>query len=90
MGLLDVFKKIGGLLKKAWGLIEKAGLSDEVVDIAQHWVKVAEEKYVDNAQRREWIVSILKAKGINEGVARVAVELALKLAKKELDKIDGE
>ncbi len=81
------FRSIGGFLKKGWSLMQASGLTDEIVGIALNWVRVAESKYVDNAEKREYVVSILKARGIPEGVARGAVELAVKILKDELKKI---
>lgn len=87
MGLGAFFKKIGSFISKIWGAAEKLGLTDELVKIALGWVKVADEKYVDNAEKREWVVGILKAKGIPESIARLAVELAVRAFKSELDKL---
>lgn len=78
------FSSFGSVLKQGFVYAQDKGLTDEVTKQALLWVRVAATKYTDDAQKREWVVGILVAKGIPEGVARVAVELALAFAKKEL------
>ena len=57
--LSGAFGKIGSLLKQAWHLAEKAGLDDELLGFALKYIRIADMKFVDNAQRREWVVKQL-------------------------------
>jgi hypothetical protein len=82
------FKSVGKVLGKALSLAAKVGLDDAVVALALKWVKVADQKYVSNPEKREWVVSILVQRGIPERIARIAVELALGLLKDELKKFE--
>lgn len=84
--LSTLFKKVKTVLQKAWELLEKAGLNDEVLEFTLKYVRAAETKFLDNTERREWVVKVLVDHKIPEGVARMAVELAVRLLKKELDK----
>ncbi len=83
------FSKFG---KVIWGALEQAGikgLSDELVDVAKAWVKVAAQQQLDNTQKREFVVKAVAAKfpAIPESIIRLAVELAVQAVKKELEKI---
>lgn len=85
-----VFASSQSLVKKAWALVENAGINDDVLAFAMKWVRAAESKYVDNAEKREWVVALLKAQlKLPESVARLAVELAVRLVKAELAKVGG-
>ena len=85
---MNIFKKILGiaksLLDKALVLAKDSGLSDEVVDLALRWVRVAAVQFVDNVERREFVVKTLVDRGIPESISRLAVELAYRLYKKEI------
>jgi len=86
---MSFFSKIGeffgGLIKKAFNVATSSGLTDELVAKALVWVKAAAVKFVDNAAKREWAVAQLVKAKIPESIARLAVELAVQLFKKELD-----
>ena len=91
---MNPFKAVGAWLKKAgslvWHALEAAGvkgLSDEVVALALIWVKDAARQGLDNDQKRAWVVQQLVNKRVPESIARLAVELAVQLAKKELAKV---
>lgn len=91
---MNFFKKVGRWFKNAGSLIWQAleaagirGLTDEIVALALIWVKEAAKKELDNAGKREWVVQQLVAKKVPESIARLAVELAVRLAKKELEKV---
>jgi hypothetical protein len=89
MNFLVFLKPIGALLKKAFKLAVEVGVTDELIDLALKWARVAESKFVDNAEKREFVVKMLVAKtGVPESIARLAVELAMRLLKKELQKLD--
>ena len=81
MSFFSAFKSI---LSKAFGLVKAAGLTDELVQLALKHVRIANDKFVDPAEKREFVVAFLQRRGIPEIVARIAVELAYKIYKKEV------
>jgi len=87
MGFKAFFGSLIGVLKKAWDLAEKAGLDDNIIQFALKYVRTAQTKYLDNNERREWVVRALVDHKVPEGVARLATELAVKLLKDELAKV---
>lgn len=82
MAWTDVFKKIGSALKRGLGFVEKY-VTDENIELALGWARVAASKYADNTTRREFVVSILMTRGVPENIARIAVEIAVGLLKRE-------
>ena len=83
MSFFGFFKRIGTLVKRALSVVQEL-IPEETLALAVVWVRVAASKYVDNTARREFVVNILVNKGIPESIARLAVELAVQLAKREL------
>lgn len=85
---MNLFKRLFGGVKsfvdRVIGLI-RAHVPDEVLARAIQYVEAAALKFVDNSQRREWAVKQLVDRGIPESIARLAVELAVQLVKKELN-----
>ena len=79
---VSFWKKLGGLLKAGLKFAVERGLTDEIVKIALALVKIAGNKFVDNTERREFVVAALVKKGIPESIARIAVEIAVQLWKK--------
>ena len=77
------FSKVGGLLKKVWSVIEEVGVDDEILQYALDRIREADAKYVDNAERREWVVEKLMSTKIPESFARLVTEMAFQLYKKE-------
>lgn len=77
------FGKLAGLIK----LAKANGLTEEVVVLAEQWVKVAATKVISDGAKREFVVGVLISKGVPESIARLAVELAYQALKDELDKI---
>ena len=88
MSFFSFLKPLGALLKKAFNLAVDAGLTNDIVDLALKWVRVAQSKFTEDAKKREFVVKMLVSKGIPEGIARIAVELAVRLLKRELDKLE--
>ena len=86
-GVKSVFAKVESALETAFRYAKEAGLTDAIVQQALPYIRMASAKYVDNVQRREWVVTALVVKGVPEGVARIAVELAYKLYQSELAKL---
>ena len=83
MSFFGFFRRIGVLVKKALGLVEEL-VSEQTLALAVVWVRVAAGKFLDNAKRREFVVEILMARGVPESVARLAVELAVRIVKQDL------
>ena len=81
------FKKIGGFAVHALAVAGANGLTDDLVHTALTWVRVAARKELNNTAKREWVIAILVNKRVPESVARLAVELAVQLLKKELAKV---
>lgn len=82
-----VGKGIGKLAKLAYGYAENLGLDDDIIGLALKYVKLAEASYVDNVEKREFVVGLLKKAfpQLPESVLRYAVETAFQLLKHELD-----
>lgn len=80
--IAEFFKGLGHLLAKALGIV-KDHITEEQLAHAIALVKEAEAKFLDNALRREFVIKALMAIGLSENYARMAVELALSLVKKE-------
>ncbi len=83
MFLWNWIKALGGLIKKALGYAAKAGLTDEVMKKALELVRQAAEQFADNTERREFVIAALMRLGLPERLARLAVELAVMIWKKE-------
>ena len=83
-----IFKPILSVLEVAWNFVKAAGLNDEVIELALKLVKTADMKFIDNIERREWVVSVLRKRGLPEGVARIAVEFAYRIYKAKKAKVD--
>ena len=85
MFIWDWIKHLGTLVGNGLKTAHQRGLDEKVVELALQWAKVAAEKFVENADRREFVVKMLTTKGIPESVARLAVEIAVQLIKSEQD-----
>ena len=84
-----MFGKIKSLAQKAWHLAELAGVNDELIAFALKWIRVANKKFVDTKERREFVVQLLLNRKIPESVARLVVEMAFQIYKREVtDKIE--
>ena len=88
MAFFNFLRPLGALLKKAFSLAVDTGLTNDLVELALKWARVAQSKFTDNAKKREFVVKMLIAKGVPEGIARIAVELAVRLLKKELARLE--
>ena len=84
MNILKFFKS---LVTTAIRLAKASGLTDDVIKIALKYVKLANDKYVDNSASREYVVDVLMRRGLPESIARIAVELAYRLYKDQLAKV---
>lgn len=84
MAFLDIFRSLGRLLSKAFNIVKASGLTDELIDIALKYVRIAATKVADDSAKREWVVEAIKSRGIPGSIARIAVELAYQLYKREV------
>lgn len=85
MGFKSFFSGFGKLIKKAFGYAKSLGLTDDLVQLALKHVRIANDRFVDNEMKREWVVERLVAAGIKESIARLAVELAYRVYRKEVE-----
>ena len=89
MNFLSFFKPFASLLKKAFNLAVEVGVTDDLIDLALKWARVAETKFVDNEKKRAFVLKMLVAKtGLPESICALALELAIRLLKKELKQLD--
>lgn len=83
------FGKVKTLAQKAWHLATLARVNDEILAFALKWIRVANHKFIDNGERREFVVQLLLNRKVPESVARLCVEMAFQIYKKEVsDKIN--
>lgn len=87
--MLGLFKRLfgglGRLIGKALQSAFVRGLSDTVVSAALGYVRTAASQLPDNDARREWVVQqLVRHLKIPESIARIAVELAVRLYKDEI------
>ena len=92
---MSFFSKVGGYLSQFVGLVKKAfvaaasnGLTDKLIADTLVLVKAAALKYVDSADRRNYVIGQLVKRGVPESIARLAVELAVQLFKKEVAELE--
>lgn len=83
MNLGSIFRWLGKVAKKAFGYAQAAGLDDVLINRALGLVREAAGSDLDNAGKREWVVKALVALGVKESIARLAVELAFQIFKKQ-------
>ena len=84
-GIGGFFKQAGKLLTKAWSAANDAGLDDAVIAWALPLVRAASQKFVDNEQKRQWVIAALVARfKIPTRIAALAVELAYNLYRNEI------
>ena len=88
MFLVDFFKGIGHFLAKTFGLVKKL-VPEEQLAQAIELVRQAADKFVDNADRRRWVIAeIQQLFHLPESVARLIVELAVQHVKADvIDKV---
>jgi hypothetical protein len=77
------FANIGKLVGKGVQAGVKAGLTDEVLNLAVFAAKEAAKEFTDNNEKREFVVKFLTSHKIPESIARLAVELAVRIIKQE-------
>jgi len=84
MGFKAFFGFFVTLLQKAFDAAKANGLTDRLMADTLTLARVAVGKFTEDAERREWVVSILVSRGVPESIARFAVEAAVQLLKREL------
>lgn len=90
MGILDFFKSLGSKMKSVFNVIHKL-VPDEQLDKAIDLAADAAKKFVDNEDRRNYVIMKLKNQfGVTESIARLLVELAVTHLKHGIDKVDEE
>ena len=84
--MINIFgwlRPVGKFLKKAFGFIDKY-VTDEAIELAVSWVKVAKTTLTDNESRRALVMKVLMTRlGLSENVARLIVEIAVGIVKQE-------
>ena len=90
MNVFTFFKGIGRRVVKVFTIIRKV-VPDELLAKGIQAAELAAEQFVDNAARREWVVSeLVKVPGVSEHVARLVTELAVSHLKADvIDKAAG-
>lgn len=73
----------GGLLARVFLTAQQNGLTDDIQEKAVALVTQAAGLFDDNAKRREWVIVGLTEFGVPESIARLALELAVQLIKRE-------
>jgi hypothetical protein len=82
--MLDALRALGRFAARAFGYARSSGLTDDVLDLAyQHVVKAA-QLFVENKDKRNWVLLKLQDQGVSESLARLAIELAVQLLKKKV------
>lgn len=76
---------LGRLITRALQSSFAHGLNDAVIDAALGYIRTAAAQFTDNTERREWVVQQLMTHlKLPESIARLAVELAIQLYKREV------
>jgi len=83
MGIMNFFRKVKDFNDRAVAGV-RAHVPDHVITAGVGLVRRAEETLVDNNGKREWVVRMLMQNGVKEHVARLVVEIAVMLIKKNL------
>lgn len=83
------FKVLGKLIGKGFKAAAENGLTDPIVLLALGKVKALANEQLDNSNKREAAVAFLVDRKVPESIARISVELAVQLFKKEIGKIPG-
>src|SRR4051812_16833301 len=84
---VEFMKTVGHLLAKTFSIIKKLVPEDQLAK-AIELVRLAATRFVDNADRREWVVhELMTLLHLPESVARFLTELALQHVK--ADAIDA-
>ena len=88
MGLRNWIASLAGWFRRAYAAAAANGLTDELVRDAYWLAKKAAESIDDPTQpaeaaRRAFVIAQLTARGIPESIARMALEMAVQILKRE-------
>ncbi len=86
MGVWSVVKAIFGFAIKAFQAAKARGLTDALVAKALELARFAAVRFVENTERRTWVIEHMISSGVPESIARLALELAVQQLKKEAGK----
>lgn len=84
MNLLHLFQSFGRWTLVVLRFARANGLDDELLDLALRLVTHAQPNFQTNDERRDYVLGRLKAAGIPESIARLAIELAVQAYKKKV------
>ena len=87
MRLMNWVRRIGSYAKKALAAFKvEQFVPNDILAWALEYVKAVAKTQLDNAGKREWVVDRLHRRfpQISESVIRLAVELAVRIAKSKL------
>lgn len=86
MGFKAFFGFFVSLVQKAFEAAKANGLTDQIVSRALTLAREALVTYADSAERRDYVVKALTSGPVPvpESIARMAVEAAVQLLKREL------
>lgn len=80
-GIVRLFQRLGSLIAKMLLFAESRGLTDDLVDLALTHVMKASEFFQTNEDRRAYVLAAVRAQGVPESIARLALEMAVALYK---------
>lgn len=78
-----VFINLTKLISRGFRAANENGLTDEIIELALDHIVRVDTIPTDNDTKREAVVHTLIALGTRESIARLAVELAYQIFKKE-------
>ncbi len=84
-GWTQFWQRVGGFLARVFRAAQERGLTEELIALALTYVRAygVGLTEAEQAVARETIVKTLVATGVSESIARLAVELAVTLLKRE-------
>ena len=88
MAWYDFLKPVGRFVRKAAGYVEKY-VTEENIQQALSLALIAASKFDTTEERREWVIKTLVARGVPESIARLALELAVQLIKKQAPSVSA-
>lgn len=87
MDFIRFIKGLGHRIGQAVGFVA-SHVTDDQVKSAIVLVEEAEDKFAENALRRDYVVAALqRIPGVNENLARMLCEMAVGMVKKQLHKV---
>jgi hypothetical protein len=87
--LFQSLKSLGGFFGAVFGMV-RAQITDDQVEQAVVLVLQAKSQFLNNEDRRRWVLQQLMQLGLPEHLARLALEMAMVVIKQELEKRQDE